>query len=748
MNLAEFPSVEALLASLDEEAGSLARFPVRFILVGGLLAWRKLVEGLSKECRLLRLSTLCPGPDLLPQAGRLCALLEDAVEERLLVLPYGELLRLCPHLAPTTRLATWEAVGPRRVYVPVLGASEQLIDQLQRVARYRTGECAVWSVQGDGDVDVHVTPFTVRSQGRVVVEGVRAYLRLWEDDSPEQVLLVTSLAPQFQSRYSQFEFAVSPDAYAVLQSLIRLATVQREWGTEAQWEWLAREARPGEDLEKVAAHLLNLVQYNPPQLLATWQQLSAEHRWLAWLWARARPSGDSFADAVFHDAGSPEEVVEAACRAPLQRELTLAQLAERRKTLEQLNVRAMPAPFWRDLEAVPDALTRLKALLDLSSREREEIVRVVGELLACHTPDEEWLPYLEVSFPDLAAYLTSFPYSDPDVRQYMAAYVRSRVTDKADERLAGLSQRWAAEKELWRYPPRANVLAAAQEAGARTIWVDAMGMEWAGLLHALLNNEQTEATLAIARADLPSSTPFNKGWVDDSRVERQLDKIAHDPEYSYPAALVHEIDWVRGFAREVGVACQTAPAVIITSDHGLTRFASVGARVRVPQGFEVHKLGRYATRTGGTSDIPDGLEWMVQQGALVLAGHCLFEGGSGVRGEVHGGATPEEALVPVVTVRLRVAARPKARLADSSLRLDPQGRGELRVELDAPVAGLRLVVGSRVFDGRRLDGNSWLVPIEGLKTGKHAGRLEYEKGTIGEITLQVSRGMTEDDMGL
>lgn len=750
MNVVEFLTAEALLAAVEDEATAPSRFPVRFILVSGLSAWQELLAALGATCAPVRLSAFCAGDDLLPQVADLRSRLHETPGDRLVVLPYGELLRLSPGLAPTTSLATWERVGRKRAYIPVLDAEDILREHLQGVARYRSGECSVWRIRGDGHVSVHVTPFAIKPSGKRVAHGVRAYLEMWEQAPTRGVLFVTSLAPYLQERYGLFQFTVSGTAHAALCSQVAGGDrLDKEWGSEEQWQWLASQARAGEPFDKLAGRLLNIVHYDATWLLSMWHQLSASQRWLAWIWARSLECTASFADIALHSASSPDDIVTAACVAPLHRELSLAQLKERRAALHQLDVREMPATFWTQLEAIPDALARLKALPGLSDQQREQIIRAVGQLLASDVPEETWLPYLEVSFPELAIYLAYFPYADADARAYMRVYTRSRVADKAHDALLELSGKWAEEKRVWRYPTRATALASIERPRAKVLWVDGLGVEWVGVLHALLNNEDVEATVTITRANLPTSTPYNKGWSEGAHVERELDKIAHDLDYAYPTALVRQLGWIRRFARDVCLQCQTQDLIAIASDHGLTRFASAGRKVPVPHGFAAHKWGRYATGISTTLiDIPESDDWVTEQGTLVLARHSLFEGGSMTHGEVHGGATLEESLVPVLLVCARSIPCPKAQLASREVRLDTRGQGQLLIQLDRPVQELRLAVGKHVFDAQRQQGNRWVVVLDGLQTGTHSGSLQYEKGAIGEVRFQTSRGVIEDDMGL
>lgn len=750
MNVRSFTTVSELLADLHAEEAP--RFVVRFILVSGLQAWRDVIAALRGECALVRLSAFCQGDDLLPNLGDLCERLENTEGERLLVLPLGELLRLGqPQIVLLLReLATWAPDRAKRVYIPVLEAAGTMSQELGRVGRYASGECEVWSLVGEGEVDVHAVPFSIPCPQRQEVKGVRAYLELWEQGGAAQVLLVSQWAQHWLARYDRFRFRVGGDAYTVVADCVPGADkLQSAWGCEEEWRWLAGQTRGDEPFERLAGRLLNVLQFEPHALFGAWRTLTEKQRWLVWLWARSLPSSGSFIDGVVHEASSYAELGESAYRAALQRELTMEQLTERRELLSSLGAEGMSLSLWAQFRAQEDPLLRLKALAGLSSQEQEQIVLNVARLLDAGVPEGDWLPVLRVTFPELASYLMPFPYANVGLREYLYAYTRSKLANEPLGRLLERGKEWAETREVWSYPTRAKLLAEVAPQRVRTVWVDALGVEWAGLLHDLLNDKETECTVQVGRAELPTSTHFNKGWEKEDEVERELDRLAHDVEYAYPRSLVRQLRWLGDLAKRVRFECLTAPEVVLTGDHGLTRFAAHGEKVKPPEGYEVHQWGRYAWPTGGASPGgEEGDDWVRYNNCLILAKHALFQGGAHTQGEVHGGGTLEEALVPVLRVRRRAQGVPVARLVEEQVRLDTRGAGELVIEVSEPVQELRLALAGKTFDGRREPGNRWIVPLRDFRGGAYTGTLHYEKGRLGEVHFTASRGMAEEDLGL
>jgi len=320
------------------------------------------------------------------------------------------------------------------------------------------------------------------------------------------------------------------------------------------------------------------------------------------------------------------------------------------------------------------------------------------------------------------------------------------VMNEASAELLALGQTWANERTLWDWRSRADLL----RGDTRTPrhWVDGLGVEWAGLLGSLLNDEHIQAEVALGRAELPTSTGFNRDWQPDESVERDLDLIAHAYSYSYPSALVQQLDWISALANKLRDECLARGSFIVSGDHGLTRFAHQGQRVSPPAGCEVHKWGRYATLAEGIP-APESNAWRVYNNCLVLAGHSLFEGGRvPIGGEAHGGATIEESLVPVLRLALRRRELPRIVSCDPRVRMSARGQGELMIELSGPVAELWVSIASRVFAAERRGDAQWIIALSDLQAGRWRARIECDLGLIDEIEIEIRRGIAQDDMGL
>lgn len=202
--------------------------------------------------------------------------------------------------------------------------------------------------------------------------------------------------------------------------------------------------------------------------------------------------------------------------------------------------------------------------------------------------------------------------------------------------------------------------------GCALLVVDAMGAEWLPMLVALARERNLSVeSIAVGEAHLPTSTIFNNiYWPDAARRLpdiKRFDNIAHKgaeahearrPEENLAAALAVIGDEVLPRVAE-GLA--RFNQVLVTADHGSSRLAALAWKAEpklartldCEAGAEVADW-RYRERAA-QGKCPPELEETLDGSHWVVRGYDrLPKKGGGQGFELHGGATLEERLVPVV----------------------------------------------------------------------------------------------------
>jgi hypothetical protein len=165
-----------------------------------------------------------------------------------------------------------------------------------------------------------------------------------------------------------------------------------------------------------------------------------------------------------------------------------------------------------------------------------------------------------------------------------------------------------------------------------------MGMEWLGFIVELLKGRSISIKdIKVARAELPTITEFNK--LEDVRYVKYFDDILHD-DYKFPSSIVKQVETLSNIISRLDLSGSN---IVITSDHGTTVLSRLVPAIRSEC---PNSKFRYCK---GEWDISGSIKHKNEHGIFsVMLNHTPIN--SRPRGEVHGGATPEEVLIPVVFI--------------------------------------------------------------------------------------------------
>lgn len=195
-------------------------------------------------------------------------------------------------------------------------------------------------------------------------------------------------------------------------------------------------------------------------------------------------------------------------------------------------------------------------------------------------------------------------------------------------------------------------------------WIDALGVEYLSYIAILAKKKGLSIHVDIAYVELPTITSINKGFFEKwagSKKEKEprLDEIKHKEEGGYiykpgqaPVHLASELEVIRKAVDRAAteLAMHTCKTFVIASDHGASRLAVIH-----------HQEEKYDTDTKGEhsgrcckefadADLPQAI---CENGYLVLADYGRFKNSRAANVEVHGGASLEEVIVPIITLSLK-----------------------------------------------------------------------------------------------
>lgn len=265
---------------------------------------------------------------------------------------------------------------------------------------------------------------------------------------------------------------------------------------------------------------------------------------------------------------------------------------------------------------------------------------------------------LKVIFPDLYHYLdwnlTLSTDVQPWILDYFKEYNVSKVLNFKSEKIdLMLSEKNNPDNFYDWYFDTNNTH---DDSNNYVIWIDGLGAEWLPLLIYYLNlygkNNNKHVTFkSINSVNLPSATEFNK--IDADKKIANLDEYIHKNHYNYPQSLLDEMENIKHIAKSIVKI--DSPRVSIVSDHGFSFLCTKEFGGYKKYAFERSKHeGRYMIWE--KDDVANEDYMSTKSGSLIheeekyivsLNHISLFNTPSH---EVHGGATPEEVLVPYIVL--------------------------------------------------------------------------------------------------
>ena len=761
--------INLLLDRLSSIKEIKSRWPVVFISVRSADSWSKLIDWLAKETEFLKLSDFCEGSDIIPKIS--ATKIKDKItssEQHLTLVPFGEWLQLGigdPDLLAQD-LSILQIPRSVKLFVPLLYSEEYLQKALKNVSRWRQGECAqlVRLEEKADNLRVSIVPDISMPvpQGWTQIRGLKAYFNYWETPGRKDsnILLKTNFAPALLEAKS-LRIGVLPGAFEVLRWSLSLEfPFSSEWGKEENWNWLLKNSNAGDSIDSISRRIFNVYNYDFWDILEKLPNLSDNEKWLFWLWSKTIHDDTNPLLAILKNSDNMDDFVKKLIFLPLEETSILKRecLLLRRRALYVMKISRLSSDFYVKLESHPNTPVKLRSLIDLSESERKKAVDLTCKLIEDGYSQEEILDILEVSFPLLRDYL--FPSADLGsnlIRKYFNAYHTSKVTNKADLILLDLEKEISQFEILWDFPTRQKVLEDLKIPGRFQFWIDGFGIEWIDLALNILTKEIDEGyklDLYVTRVNLPTITDTNK-WPDGAEVWRELDSEGHKNR-QYPFSLIRQLDLVEKVMKEIKARLELQDSLVITADHGFTRYEFCKMKTFTPpKGTKgVHKWGRCAEIERITPEITDpNSPWVVEDRWVCLLHHTRFKKGTGAPNEVHGGATPEEFLVPVI----KISSKDKepifhCRAISERVVLDIRNKGTLEIEIfpSPDELEIKFLKSGKTFKGIKKDEGRFIFSIEDIDTGKQIVVISTGIRQIKRLTLEVTGpfGLEEEDLGI
>ena len=308
-----------------------------------------------------------------------------------------------------------------------------------------------------------------------------------------------------------------------------------------------------------------------------------------------------------------------------------------------------------------DPMESIYRYTDNTKMEREAIISWVAQ--------HGYIAEIENIYPALAQYLGEYVFDcgglSDELTKYFKQYRLMKVTNQITPEFLAQVEQNAQKLPYTHLETRDSaILRIPDKKDAFLYWIDALGVEYLSYIAILAKKKGLSIHVDIAYVELPTITSINKGFFEKwagSKKEKEprLDEIKHKEEGGYfyrpgqaPVHLASELEVIRKSIDRAAteLAMHTCKTFVIASDHGASRLAVIH-----------HQEEKYDTDTKGEhsgrcckefadADLPQAI---CENGYLVLADYGRFKNSRAANVEVHGGASLEEVIVPIITLSLK-----------------------------------------------------------------------------------------------
>jgi hypothetical protein len=749
VKLTSFEKLEQALSNDEEHKDTRI---VRFINVESLDLWCKVKNLLVSRCEhCVQMSDYCSNEDLTPNTNRVLRELRQMSASTLLV-PLSEHLRINKNSDILGQLANIQfkniSESYSRLYVLMYRMSSALNELAKLDMRFEDRVYFLQTGVTDDNYSLIILPrdLQIDLKGNNI-DGYKRYLAYWESNPNMPIILHTNNA----SYYSQYAFAdnvkVIDSAYEILRHLrIINEDVDRSWGDDWCWLRLLSQASSGKSLLDAFSTHLHVKEFDPKELLSQWDNEDDFGKWLTWLWLKLE-GRTPYLHRVFERFPNYHHLLTSVVNVlfdidPKDKEYETL-YRERRDYLLAMKTSGLPSNFWEKYSTT-DENEKLFRLTDCTEREREEIIRLFPRV----SEDEKKRNFLKLAYSGLNSYLEDYPFDEKRITDYFSKYKRQKLSNAFTDEFTDEVKEIAALRGIWwslGIQSRNQIVENYYTSNSKIIWIDALGVEFLGLIRAILNADHPgcQHTINLGHCAIPTITELNKDFVSNRQFDyiRDLDELVHKGQF--PGYISQQIEVVSRQIRAAVSNLDSFDRVIITSDHGATRGAVVakGASLKTIEGSTVERNGRFCV--DHTHKYEDTFTGCIDINEYhVLGNYDRFSVPGAAKNENHGGASLEEVLVPIVVLS---RAPLEEKMAIELLTPEPRmrsGRVSIRFKINKPFDKLSAFVGSKIYDCSKQE-DCWCFEAE-CDQGLEYNVRVVGKSSVGTFRFKVNKGRTDN----
>ena len=559
------------------------------------------------------------------------------------------------------------------------------------------------------------------------VDGMKGLLKKLEDMSGESMArnpVISVVMPYDAELFGRSKYAIQDhgDVFVVLvDKYVEIKRVaDKSWASCEQWEWLRWQSKSHADFSSLVAQRWGSTRDLCQQIDDVFHNQSSNERWLLWLAMRVFGEGSGTYLGFSLDQTTSCEVwirrvYHALADVARSDDRFESFFAQRLELLKLLPANSTEMQFYCQSVAERYGKDAVYYLSDSTDHERRQWMKTIDEN---DWTDAEIEKAIAHASRELSYYIEPFVFDSynshlkndnislaDDLTYYFNHYKYQKIRNCIDDDFIEYVDKYAIERPYNKLRCRSAVTRTIDKEGVQAYFIDALGAEHLGYIQAKCREYGMISDIQIVRCELPSITSINKEFKErfETRDVKELDDLKHHSTiYLYERCQlpIHLFEELKVIDKELRNICDLlrshgAQKAVIFSDHGASRLAVIYKHEN--EKIELEEKGKHSGRCCRCEQNPNLDQAAYENGWAVLANYERFKGGNKAQVEVHGGASLEEVVVPIVTLTLR-PEKVEYRLADQIVKYS-QGKVTLALCCNMPMNAPRIQIEGVFYEG-------------------------------------------------
>ena len=611
------------------------------------------------------------------------------------------------------------------------------------------------------------------SFGQLVLPNIQALLEKLEQYDPvggeTSFAVRTSLHKEVFSE-SMYSIRSSKGIYKELLRAFPVlkGDLEKSWGTKEDWERFAQEWKECLSWGALAEKHFGIDAHFSAILEREYEQADTYETWLYWLLLKVQgASEDAYLSYALGKSRHWRDLWEHIF-------LSLSSLSFQMREFEKycegrkrlLEGQAIPATWVSEYQDAIAQKGRDAIWYLFAGTAWEE--KMLFQCLADYDyTKEEVMGVLKTHFPDLFAYMKSFTFTMhqkvperlvPLLTKYFDDYKWQKLMNHLTPDFKAQVNTLAEHRVYNQFPIRSLALSQMKKENTMMYFVDALGVEYLSYISEKCKTYGLLLSIQVVHGELPSITSQNTEFMNpDVTNIKDLDELKHESQtYNYekqkiPLHLVAELKAIDGVLQTIrdGLLTKEMKSAIIISDHGATRLAVLNDEEYGAEFIVGESKGQHSGRCCQVEEDPGIPFAAYENGYAVLANYMRFKGSRKADVEVHGGATLEETLVPLLQISLK-PKDPMVEFQPALVQLRKKEVGELLLVTNFDMADPYIIVNGKIYRGK-LDTHRRraIIPLPDMKRTHDYMADIYDGDTLlkEQVAFHVKKEVAKDNLG-